>query len=538
MTQGNGANENILQKTIDEVMNDRATVDDLASIVIIARNNLNEVRTDFGGTVMALPQEVREACNDVVVNINRYFEEFRIALEDIDNYFHSFDKSVLAESQNNIINIATNLDKAFFEFRQTVLVAIGPTEVPDLNLFIDAVNKIISGEDLADHLIELARREKEIIEKNLADLDERKPNAALLKDAYNLFLSGINVINMYPILKEQSILENAIQELLKAGEAFKKAAGSGDAQAISSGPTSMPLANAVINSADMLKEGKIEIEFFSGAVQDLWGQVQAMKFKYNALTRNAFDSALVEEETKALGLVIQSFEDSLAMIYEFIENRNFDLLSEAVEKLKALVQDLDKFRNTFKDLSEREGKVPCVKCGHLNPPGLKSCQNCKSALISVEKDYSSNLDYLEDSGLSKSAATMEALMTENVQRIFDAADKVLDGQSGIEDFEIVVRWAESLLQNAYKSFDVLPEIKLDALKGQERARAEELKKKMEDAAVTYIHGLEDFEAGVSFLRQFLADGVRDNVMTGKQLIWQAVGQLQFVQKITEDMAKK
>jgi hypothetical protein len=62
------------------------------------------------------------------------------------------------------------------------------------------------------------------------------------------------------------------------------------------------------------------------------------------------------------------------------------------------------------------------------------------------------------------------------------------------------------------------------------AKDESTRQAMGELADMYVQGLEDFEVGLSFLRQFFVDGSPQAIQAGKQLIWQGMGKLQKISK--------
>jgi hypothetical protein len=92
---------------------------------------------------------------------------------------------------------------------------------------------------------------------------------------------------------------------------------------------------------------------------------------------------------------------------------------------------------------------------------------------------------------------------------------------------------EELLGVAYHAAGPVPHTKVDKFKQAEKERIAKYDRILQEASDVYVQGLEDFEVGLSFFRQYIAEGSSESIGAGMQLIWQGLGKLQEVHRVTE-----
>lgn len=520
--------ENILLRTIEDVLGNKAGASELSAVLETARQNLKDTRQEFDMTVSGQPPHIQGACKSIIFSINQFFEEYEKLFNELNSYVHTFDKSTLESIPERIDKVSLSLDKAFFDFRQKGLIAMGPTKVPGINLLIHTCGRILSGEKLEALLKEQAQREAGAIEETIAEMAAQPQGADFkaMREAFEMYQGNVSAILESADNPDLEKLKQMVRDLIRTGLTFDEAARIKEFKGEMEGPTRSPMVNRLIVASDALRDGSTDMDTFLGITQELWDQLESLKFKYNAILRNPPSSSVVEEEASFLGDTIQNFEETLNLIYDFTDTENYELLDEGLERLKALIAELEQSITIFRDISEREGKTPCVRCGHYNEPGARICEKCRFVLpIFSEKDHV-GLDFVDGAGLPKAPeqeSDHEVVMTENVQKLFDAADGVTSGTVGRDEFEQALAWMERLLAEAYHS--AVPVEAALSKTSDENAR-----KTMGELADLYVQGLEDFEVGLSFLRQFFADASPQAIQAGKQMIWQGMAKLQKISK--------
>lgn len=537
-TYSDFSSRSLLLQTIEDVMTGKADASSLSELIEKTRENLKDTRLDFDMVVSGQPSGIKDACKDSIAAVNRCFEEYTEALDETASYLSKFDKSILERVYDKIVRVSEELDRAFFEFRQEGLIALGPTRVPGINLLIHTSNRILDGEQLLDELREQVMKEGGVVEETFEELQQTwtGTEGEAYRKAYEAYLDTLDRLLEYFETQDKETLEKIVDSLVDVGQLFEEASGVGLQEELSREPTGSPLANIVINSAFGVREGTVDREFFARHLHLLWEELQGMKFKYNALLRTPPDSSVIEEESVIVGEILQMFEEALILYFDFLDTSRFDLIDEAAKKLEISIEEMQQSVENLQALSKREGKIPCVKCGHYNPSKNRVCEQCSAVLPAIANQATSTVDFVEGQRQTADGLQQQTVMTENVQKLFDAANSYARGEITAGEFESILSWMENLLQKSYQSAGPLPQV--DVSKKADRKRQKQFKQILGESADLYIQGLEDFEVGLSFLRQFLTDVSAQSMQAGMQMIWQGMGKLQEVQKVLEPLVKK
>lgn len=531
--------ENFLYEACLDVIEGSAGVDELQNAHGIAVSELKETRKDFNFTLSGQSRKVQHACKKLVAQINETFDEYEHLLETSGSYFQTFDKSILENSLEKILSVSEKLDRQFYDFRDTALAAMGPTGLPGLNLVIHITGKIRNNEEMRDDPLFHISRESELMESLLAEMEqaEQTEELAARKEAAMHFLDAMDALVDHLESGDRALLDVAIQELNTAAEMFNSLPGVVNPEELAKSPTQSPLANIIINSVPGLISGEISQDFFGDILQRLWDELDLLRFRYNAISRAPAESSRVEEESEILEDVITAFEEVLNEFFDAMDNWKPDRFASLTEKLKTIVDELYQSMKSFQNIAETEGKTPCVKCGHFNSPGIRFCEKCNFKLPVIAGEKQRRLDMKEGEAAGTGEQT-GPVMTENVRKLFESAEMAAEGKIPPEEFSEVVNWMENLLSQAYKAAGPVPPIEVEKLQGKEKETAGSIDKLLKEASDIYQRGLEDFEVGLSFFRQFADGGSSESIRTGKQMIMQGMDKLQKVQKATEVFTKK
>ena len=530
--------ENLLYETCIDVIEKRTGVDSLQNAYQNAQEELKETRTDFDLTVSEQSKKIQLATRNLVAQINNAFDEYKSILDKIGLYFHSFDQKSLEESSQKLPEISDKLEKLFFEYRDLALTSMGPSKIASLNLVVDTMNRINKGEDLFEKLAFHVESESLVLEDIMEEMEQGEETEELLarKEASLKFLEAMDTIAEFLETDDESLFDRAEKELNQAVEMYNSLPGVIDHQDLAKSPTRSPLANIVINSAKGLKDGSVTPEFFGEALQRLWDELDMMKFRFNTLSGTQEESSMVQEESEILEEIIIAYEEVLNEYFDALETWNLENFDELEEKLKNIVLELYESMKAFERISESEGKIPCVHCGNYNPAGSRFCEKCNFKLPEIAQEKSSRLD-MKEGGQVNIAGEEAPVMTQNVKELFESAQMAAEGKMDFDEFVGVIEWMESLLQQAYKAAGPIPPTKLEKLKGDEKDKIQKVDSLLKEASDVYQKGLEEFEVGLSFFRQFAEGGSHDSIQAGSRMIMQGMGKLQKVQKVTEAFVK-
>lgn len=258
------------------------------------------------------------------------------------------------------------------------------------------------------------------------------------------------------------------------------------------GPTRSPRANLLLGMAlaacdDPSLDFDAQARQFVADLGFLVGRISA------AAGGGASD--LLREEADRLAGMAEAAHDALQGLADAVAGGSEDEVRFAGQGFIQAVRELSAVQDAFAELAHREGRTPCVKCGHFNAGERSTCERCNAVLPADAVARESAFDVrVGDEHAS------QAVMTENLARLFDACDRFYVGALQPEDFLLEVAWMEGLMAQAQRM----------GLGDSESAR----------------QGLEEFTSGLLTLRQAAETGDPALIERGRTLVWNGAGKLQ------------
>jgi tetratricopeptide (TPR) repeat protein len=527
-----------------DVLEDRKDSSALAESVQIARHDLGQMQSEFEEIVSEQPQNIQAECAKEVEYAMECFKSYQEALDILEHYFKSADKFEIVRGAEKVRGISALLDAAFFNYRNRSLIAMGPTAIPILNLVLATHKSLVeaSNDDipmLAEKLLTIVQREYITVGRGLVELRRFNliPEEELLKLAYEDHQQACLAIKDNVQAMEIEPLQASIESYSGVAARIYDLIPAVNLKRMTAMPTTSPQANLVLNLAKTLVMGTgAEEEMFLEALKGLEESFNNTKMQFEAVRRSPTDSVLVKEEMENAQKAIEAYEDAIMDFYKFLEVRDTLLLTQACVKLDEAVKLISKSGEAFQDIAEREGKTPCIRCSHYNPPDRKTCEKCGAVLPVSSELQTSRTFELEESSEGKPQEE-DIQMTEHIYRLFDAVNKVSEGQIPMEEFVEVVNEMEQKVLEGKKAYGPLPTINIDSLKPEQKEQATSVRDMLEEAKEIFKEATDDLLTGITFFKQYIEKGDKNNLVSGVQIIWQGVGKLQKVDRATEVIKK-
>jgi hypothetical protein len=476
------------------VIEGRLGADGLAAVLEGSRAALEEMRAGFNRVVSAQTPEVLEAARVPVRSIDADFEGYRGLLDEIETYLAGFDLAVLAAALPRLEALVSAMDEDFFAFRQAALAAQGPTRVPGINLLVHLASEVLAGDRGPEALLEQVRNEEALTGAAAAQMKAGGEATSVLR-AQVAYLNILKKLSRGAGSADGEALRGLVDELVKVGALFTAPEPTEVQRGLSEGPTSYPNVNAVVNLARQAGEGRVPRGRLDEAVKALGGQLQSLRANLGVMSRTSTSGA-VDDAIAGIEPRLRALEDALASLREEALIGAAGALEAGLAELAARI--------------EREGQVPCVKCGAFNPAGLRTCGRCNSVLpASVSEGFSSFEVQEGEAPVIADEQASDTVMTENVDRLFRAVNEFAEGESSRDELEAALAWMEGLLAEASRA-------------GASPSRDEN--------AQLYREGLEEFAVGLGLIRQAATDENREGLQAGQQIIGQGLGRLQKVQR--------
>lgn len=532
-----------------DILEDKTDDSKLREAIRKAASELENMRKDFETTVMEQQQSITNICYKEIEHTRTCFNAYKEAIEVLETYLKTHDKFDIVRGAEKVRGCTTMLNSALFSFRDGILIAMGPTDIPILNLVLNthkkllelAINDSSSDSDLLAYgqkLLTVIYREHYTISKTLDEMKNQKliHEEEMLQNAYEEHQRICITLRDKTKEFDYENLENDIEAYSLIVKKIRELIPIVNIKRMTQAPTSSPQANLVINLAKTLKTYAGDEEMFIDSLKTLEDNYNNIKMQFEAVKRNPTDSMVVKEEMDVAEKALISYENSISSFYRFIETREAFTLDYAINKLIDATKEIQTVKETFQSIAEREGKTPCIRCSHYNPPDRKTCEKCGAVLpVSAESQTGRTFE-LEEQDQEK-PKDEEIVLTENIYRLFDDVNKVSEGQISIEEFEATVNWMEGLVIDGRKAYGPLPALNVDNMKPDMKEQALQIKEMLEEAKEVFREGTDDLLTGLNFFKQYSQHGDKNNLVTGVQIIWQGVAKLQKVQKATEVLNK-
>lgn len=531
-----------LLDTCLDVLEERKDEQALLEVLNIARKELREMQQEFEQTVSEQPQNIQQECQKEVIYAQECFKSYHDSIDEIELYFKTHDKFDIVRGAEKVRSATGCLNTAFLNFRNRALIAMGPTDIPILNLVLDTYEKLKKAEEdeieaYSEKLFHIIQRENAIVHRAFPEFAKENllPEEELLKKAYENHQAACFAIR--DNLKDPGGdgMAKAIEEYSQAARNIKELIPAVNLKRMTQMPTTSPQTNLVINLAKTILSGTGTEEMFLEALKALEEDFNNTKMQFEAIKRHPTDSALLAEELPNAEKALSAFESGITDFYRFLEVRDTLLIEQASRKLEEATKQIKKCGEVFQSIAEREGKTPCIRCSHYNPPERKTCEECGAVLpVSAETPSSQTFELGEQAeSLSEQQQEEEIIMTENIYKLFEAVNKVSEGQITVEEFKEIVDWMEQLVIEGRKAYAPLPHVNIDNIKEDYKEHALNLIELLEETKEMFGEGADDLLTGLTFFRQYIQQGDKNNLVMGVQIIWQGVGKLQKVQRVTE-----
>lgn len=531
----------LLLEAIMDLIDEKISPEKLNEKLKDSRESLEWIKNDFETDYNDLDDKVKEGVEKEAQVILKLFVDWENAFQAVEEYFKTEQKFDLIRAGEMVKRCSEVLNMAFDDYRNKALLVMGPTDIPNLNLLIQSYNEVKAGEPL-DKLKVVIAREYYIAEGAVRELEfERKHvrfmEQELLIKAYRELQEGVSKIGFFTKDGDKNLLEQGIEECKITYPKIKELIPIVNYRRMIQKPTSSPDANLLLNMAYALQKGMIQEEDFVETLQQAEEDFNKLKLKIESLSRQETDSVLVKEELQKALEGLDLYGNALSDYYRFLENREGLFLDQSEWELKEAVEILEKSNKLFQEIAEREGKTPCVRCGHYNQPDRKTCEKCgailpKSATLGTASTFDMQV------GETTISMDMDTPIPENLEILFNAVNQVADEQISIDEFAATVDEFQNLMDaNRAAGFAPIPQVNISKLKPEEKKVAEDLIDDLKEAKSFFEEGYRDFEEGIDYFNEYMEVGEKNLLVKGVQMMWEGNKKFHKVDQITEGMGK-
>jgi tetratricopeptide (TPR) repeat protein len=436
------------------------------------------------------------------------------------------------EARRVILDMTTRLNQEFMRFREAALVAFGPSGHSGINLLIHNLRLPPDVPFSADEFIENADLQYILAGGMVEHLETLPPlpgREGLLRFQRD-FMSLLLELHASPSLDNSVIRAAFAEKLEKMGERHCYIDINAINRAFSQEPTTMPFANLLINCSSPAEKGIMDKELLLFIIRDFRDLILNQQLAGDTLNRETTPDAQARQEgekiMEALGLLQAAIEQ-----YERIVTLDqWDELADAEEALTRAALLFEGALLVLKEFADREGRVPCIRCGTYNEPGDSKCYSCGAMIPMVIKEKIPALNIVEGEE-GRGEMKNQNQMTANIFRLFDAADALSEGMISREEFVALVMELEKIVTRSQAALTKSP----PAPEGPEGAA---IKAALDEAHGLWGDAIKDFKAGLELFRDFSGSLSTVPMESAKERILQGMEKLKTVQALLHPMIKQ
>ena len=541
MPQTQEAPKFLLLEAIMDVVDEKISNEELRKRLEESKVSLTEVRNDFESNLNDLDNKVKQGTEKEIQVVHKLFGDWDNAFLAIEEYFRTGQKFDLIRAGEMVKRCSEVLNMALDDFQKKSFQVMGPTDIPNLNLLLHTCKEAENGAPL-EKLKFITATEFMVAEGAIKELEIERTvlkfmEQELLIKAYKELQHAIEKIGHFIKDGKKDMLKSGIEECKVVYPKIKELIALVNFRRMTMKPTSSPDANLLLNMADAFKRGEIMEDMFIQTLKDIEQKFDQMSMKFKAIMQQETDSVLVKEEMEKAREGLNLFTDAISSYYSFLDNREGLFLDQAEWQLKEGVEILEKSMKIFEDISEREGKTPCIRCGTYNQPDRKTCVKC-GAILPKAADVGSASTFDVQVGETTLSMEQDIPLPENLEILFTSVNQMADGEISIEEFEDTVEsFYELMEQNKTAGFAPIPQINLDSLKTEEKETAKKLLENLKEAKALFEEGYRDFQDGVDYFREYMDVGEKNLLVKGVQVIWDGNKKFHKMDMITKDMEK-
>ena len=502
----------VLVFTIKAVLEKRAPKEQLAQVLESSRKGLDEQVNDFQTTVQGMAVEMREKVATLIQGAEEVFGFLESALQEVADYLENGDENLLYNAGTVVRRGTEQLNFIFDEMRNFVLAVSGPTSIPNLNLMIRAQEVFVPEKDAkGERLREFCHAERVMALQSLDSLEksEQTPELAALKDVWDSHLRCMN--RMFAAIEKgdkatvNKEMENAKISFTRLNERIPAAVLS---QRVD-GPTPSEQVNLALSlskdvGAQVLGDGPL-VDVLAGIHKGS----EELSIGLDQLLEAGVESVMLREAMDRALQALDYQQEALAEFAEFFSTRLDVTLRSARRKLEESSIQLAAALDNLSELSEREGKVACMRCGHFNPGGRNNCEKCNMPLPNLGQSTASTLEHAEEGVGEPAIDPQQPVLTGNLVRLYTAVNQIFDGSIDGDKFLSEVEWFQGVIdKNSEYEID---EPNWDELSEEERAQEEEGFKAMQEAQELFNTGVTEMNEALERMRGYLESEAREDL---------------------------
>ncbi|MCD6310118.1 MAG: hypothetical protein J7M18_05350 [Candidatus Eremiobacteraeota bacterium] len=533
---------NKIIKVCEEILAGSAPSEDLGVLINKTLKDLQTSWNEFQQKIIESGPDHYQTYQNEIEDINKSFAAYQAALQEISQYLEDKNPKHLEHGKEDLRYETFIMIKRLNTY-QYMELAQGPTDIPYVNFLIRSANAMMEGKIKSSLFIGLIRQARSNAERAIRDItrQESGPEIDAAVDAYQYHLEAYQMLDEGVKKMDHVLISEALEHLTTAAVDLRDAFQRLNLKRLTELPTESPHINLLINIIKELISVQLPEEVFLDAVSNFELAVERMKREFQVYSSVPIDSVEIAEEIQRAKHAFALLDLALQDIHAFIEGRNLFLLERAVGRLEEAGNLLAKCYASFQEIANKEGKIPCIKCHHYNPVSRTKCENCGTPLPQITGPSAVSTFSIDEEGEPVTVTPGEMVMTENLKKLFDAANQVAEDQISMEEYLDVVSWLENMARQQLERTRRLPTLNPEEMPEEEAEVSGKLKEIMEETKATMLEGLEEFIGGLETMKEFAIDHDKEHLVEGIRQVWSGAAKIFNSEKIAgglEEMRKE
>ncbi len=513
------AQQKALIGLVADVISGKANPAELEVALVISRQSLEAMEEDWQRTVDELTPAQRTATEDICEQIHAMLDTASTGIDLLGTAISTRNVDELFQGGELIRRCSSQLDLLFSMYRNLALVALGPSDIPNLNLLLNTLDSARSGKTDLDGFLNVVNQERLFTLKALDDLEGNPKTSeyAALKRTFEDHLRCMNRLAKAVEARDEHAID---EEMKKADKSFKylqELIPLASLRSRTDGPTKSQLANLVINLAFAVAHGQAHQDMLREHVDLLKKDIGPLAMAVKAAAPVA--TVMIEQETRRAVEALKGYEDAIKGFELFFQTRDTLLLQGAANGLRAAADELYSCWNKLQELADQEGKVACLRCNFYNTPDRRQCGKCGALLPILAEKSTATSTFAVESASEVTKAPEVPVESSNLARIYKAVDDFGAKRIARPEFEKELEWFINLIDLQERALPDAPETNLEGLEGEELEEAQKRAELVRETEQAFHGGIELWRQAVDQWVNYLETGERERRLLdeGKEL---------------------
>lgn len=536
---------NRLIELCEAVMTGQADAEQLTGLLDEMSQGLDKAREDFITQANQQGENYLEQMQEEMKLVLESFDEYQAGLDEISLYLQGRNIQHIKNGVAVIIE-ATNHILDFLTVYEAKSLQMGPTSFPILNMLILLTDTFKRGEVQEDELRFMIYNASQFFTKILDELegyegDQATSSIETLKEGYGKFMEGLEKLDEGVQDHNDLIIDDALEIIRVSQQTMRDGYSRFGEEMFLDKPTKSKWSNMIINTIDGFKKNIFPQDVLMENLTKYQEEMRSLRINIEGLLSIPHENPSIDAEAPRTEQALDLIDEGIDEVKMYFQDNNTAHFDSAIKKIIEGTDLLQESKEVYDDIGDREGKVACIRCGHLNEPTVNSCVKCNAMLPKVITGMQSTFQ-VGEAGQIDSGREQEFVMTENFKKIVDACASVRDGLISFDEFNKTLKWMEN---NVAMQENILANgqttINVDSFAPEDRELALQQKQLVDDTMDLLKEGIEDVKNGLANLRLYPSDEDVEHLRVGLELMVEGSIKVHQVEKVSElaekEMAK-